>query len=285
MSYSKEEPFASYDEGHVPPSYTEYNHTSAPAPGDEAAVAEPSTGAGAGARSKFPPALNGYLHKKLSEVTFHLSENGDTPLFYGELHSGWSGKPEVTLRSGPSENDPVMATAGAASKWTLKNVAIAVASSLGAGDARPEGGQDEMIQIDMASHYRLKKIYLNFAMDVGPGGELRREEFEWRHSSGGEIQSLDGDSVGWKLVRLSEGSSAGGKGHARPAGLTSDGKEIVAVWAHNASLSMTKAFKFQFLGSGLTGVLGDRWAAAALVSAVRMWWVDYQSRAATAANS
>ncbi|KAI0600566.1 hypothetical protein F4775DRAFT_582532 [Biscogniauxia sp. FL1348] len=269
MSYSKGELayIPSYNQGPVPPPYAEYDSTSVPA--YEAAGPSASTGT----RSKFPPALNGYLHQKLTSRTFHLGETQDEPLFAGELHSGWSGKPEALLRAGPGERDAVLATANSENKWTARNVVVM------AGDGAP----GDMARVEVTTHYKLRNSNASFAMDVGR--DRRREEFEWRYSGGSEIRGLEGEKWGWKLVRLSEdvGAGAGGGRSARPAGSTSDGKEVVAVWTHNASWSMKKAFKFQFLGSGVTGVLGDRWAAAVLVSAIRMWWQEIQYRASTAA--
>ncbi|KAI1635865.1 hypothetical protein F4809DRAFT_663545 [Biscogniauxia mediterranea] len=278
MSYSKDELAytSSYNQGPAPPPYAECDPTSAPvtvpAPAYEAGG--PSTSTSTSVRSKFPPALNAYVHQKLTSTTFHLGETQDAPLFAGELHSGWSGKPEALLRAGPGERDPVLATASAENKWTARNVVVM------AGNGRP----GEMARIEVTTHYKLRNSNASFAMDVGPGKDRRREEFEWRYSGGSEIKGLEGERWGWKLVRLSEDTGAGGgERSARPAGSTSDGKEVVAVWTHNASWSMKKAFKFQFLGSGLTGVLGDRWAAAVLVSAIRMWWLETQIRASNAA--
>ncbi|KAI5925849.1 hypothetical protein F4810DRAFT_658515 [Camillea tinctor] len=271
MSYSKDELAytSSYNHGPVPPPYAEYDatFTQVPVPAPTYQTAGPSTSTGT--RTKFPRALNAYLHQKFTSTTFHLGETQDVPLFAGELHTGWSGKPEALIRNGPSERDAVLATANADNKWSAKHVVV-----MAGDDGQP------MARVEMTAHYKLRNSNTSFAMDVGVDKDLRREEFEWRYSAGGEIKGLEGERWGWKLVRLSEDCGFGGDRDERPAGSTSDGKEVVAVWTHNASWSMKKAFKFQFIGSGATGVLGDRWAAAVLVSAIRMWWVETQSRAA-----
>lgn len=162
-----------------------------------------------------------------------------------------------------------------------------------------------------------KNVMHRFSIEVGDlaaavagGVPARREDFEWRSTHGSEVQELTSWwSTGWKLVRLAsrvEGANGGsgdgtsvvsGSGDAessssssatqkqkqkqqRPAGVTSDGKEIVAVWALNtASLSMTKAFKFQFMGSGALGQLGERWEVMAVVTALRLWYLVWQGRA------
>jgi hypothetical protein len=111
-----------------------------------------------------------------------------------------------------------------------------------------------------------------FSIEVEASG--RRERFEWRHSHGAEVDSLGGRGQGWKLVRL-EASSAGG---AR----TSDGREVVAAWA-NASMSLTKTLNFQFFNSGANGMLGERWAVMAVITALRIWDRERKARAAAAA--
>lgn len=46
----------------------------------------------------------------------------------------------------------------------------------------------------------------------------------------------------------------------------------VAVWANSVrSLGQDAVMKFRFLGTGASGVLGERWATMAVLSALRMW--------------
>ncbi|KAB8207889.1 hypothetical protein BDV34DRAFT_191322 [Aspergillus parasiticus] len=111
----------------------------------------------------------------------------------------------------------------------------------------------------------------------GSGKDASYEQFEWRSSHGKEIKELAGHTSGWKLVRLSETvSEAGGSRSHLAMGCSSDGKEIVAVIAHNASWSLSKGFKFAFVGSGLTGVLGERWEIMTLMTAVHLWLIELQ---------
>jgi hypothetical protein len=79
------------------------------------------------------------------------------------------------------------------------------------------------------------------------------------------------------------GGDAGGSGKDRVAGLTSDGLEVVAIIAHNASFSMTKGFRFAFMGAGLTGISGKAWEIATLPSALMLWYSDVQKTAAASA--
>ncbi|KAL1642432.1 hypothetical protein SLS58_005506 [Diplodia intermedia] len=104
------------------------------------------------------------------------------------------------------------------------------------------------------------------------GGSRRRgrrvEAFEWRGSSGEHVRRVaTGPSAGWKLVRLAGGEEE-------------EEEEVVAVIAHNASWSKTKKLRFAFVGSGLTGGLGELWEIVVVVSALKMWVTGSRKRAA-----
>lgn len=103
---------------------------------------------------------------------------------------------------------------------------------------------------------------------------------------GNEVKELaTGHSYGWKLVWLSGPiHSAGGSRKEREMGLASDGTEIVALLAHNASWSMTKGFRFAFLATGLTGTFGETWEIMTVTSASHLWYLDYQGATAAAAS-
>jgi hypothetical protein len=61
---------------------------------------------------------------------------------------------------------------------------------------------------------------------------------------------------------------AGGSGSQREAGCSSDLKEIVAVMERNSSWRLTKEFKFAFLGSELTGIMGEKWKIMVVMTGV-----------------
>lgn len=103
----------------------------------------------------------------------------------------------------------------------------------------------------------------------------RKEPYEWRRSNSYAVGGLGGSSQGWKLVRLSNELPPGGltmSGSGPPSG---DGHEVVAVCT-NAVMSMTKLWKFSFLGTGLSGALGERWAVMAVMTGLVIW--DRDSR-------
>lgn len=64
-----------------------------------------------------------------------------------------------------------------------------------------------------------------------------------------------------------------------------DGNEVVAAWARSSKrrhlmscCTNTKRFRFGFYGTGATGILGERFALMALMSALRIWDVERKSK-------
>ncbi|KAJ1335918.1 hypothetical protein MN608_02662 [Microdochium nivale] len=230
---------------------------------------------------KLPGAINSYWQTKMSR-TFHLGERRDAPLFAVKTGSGWSRKhPELTIYDGLSGGDdtPMLAGATRASMWSRKY-------DMSLPPLAGSGSTERTIET-LAVSTSMTRVVYSFGIDVptGPGGQLQREEFEWRSTRADEVRGMGSRWVrGWKLVRRSSEAfrGPGGERHARDEGTTSDGKEVVAVWAHNQSWSMTKAFKFRFLGSALAGELGDRFDIMALVTALNMWHQETQANASVA---
>ncbi|KAI0453337.1 hypothetical protein F5B21DRAFT_479666 [Xylaria acuta] len=275
--------YAAETEGIPPPPYQETdNRTNAYPPAEPVPsyhVGESSSGAGfvSSGGLRFPPTLNAYLKMAFTK-TFHLGEKKEAPSFAVRMHSGFTKNPELVLYNGPSEKDPILATATHESVWKSTTTLLTVPAREGVLH------DDESQGVKMHCHWSLKHKSYTFRADVGVGKETRREEFEWRSSHGNEVRELDGYKWGWKLVRLSSEPLGSGGGRAtRASGSTSDGLEVVAVWAHNNSMSMSKAFKFQFMGSALNGMLGERGAALALISALRIWSLEINSAAASSA--
>ncbi|KAH9986114.1 hypothetical protein F4779DRAFT_611931 [Xylariaceae sp. FL0662B] len=260
--YTERDRAAQYTDGLVAPSYSEASASTSPANI-------------AGVKPRFPPTLNGYLQKGGMSRTLLLGEHAEKPLHAVIMHSGWTSKPELILHTGPSSTDPVLATAINESRWTNKHVMVELLASEGPKTA---------VKITQNAGWR--HVTWSFSVDVGLGKDTRRENFEWRHSRSGEIRDLDKYSWGWKLVRLgSEDAARGGDRATRSVGATSDGKEVVAVWAIHGKMSMNKAFKFQYLGSAVTGMLGETFATVALMSALKMWYQEYMVGAATSAST
>lgn len=250
-----------------PPAYTDGGSTSQ-SPNSQGPPSYPSDiKPSLKANQRFPPSFNAYYQWKFTK-TFHLGLTKDQPLYAVRTHTGWSGTPGIVLHNGPSDKDPPLAAAGNESRWSKHSVVI----------LPPLPGSDAESSTEfMRTNVSWKTVTYPFTIEVGDENNLRRENFEWRQSRGEEIKELDKHSRGWKLVRLgSNASGPGGERGERALGATSDGKEVVAVWTWHSGWSLTKSFKFQFLGSGLTGELGDRWAVMAVVTALRTWYLYHE---------
>lgn len=145
-----------------------------------------------------------------------------------------------------------------------------------------------------------------FASGSGSG---RREVFEWRRSSGGEVEALGGRHSGWKLVRVSAETATTStsttsaatstsattstaaaattltvtpttskkarkqsRSHGHAHGESSDGMAIVAVWVGaSAFFASSRVLRFRFLGAGADGGLGRRFAVMAVATALAIW--------------
>ncbi|KAF2501703.1 hypothetical protein BU16DRAFT_522607 [Lophium mytilinum] len=218
----------------------------------------------------FPLTFNLYDHRKQLQLGEHASQ----PHHSVTRHAGFGGKPKLVLHSGPdtASSTPLatVKTKGYLSKQSIITI--------------PAYGITEQLR----AHWSLKSATYSFSIPLQDGNSMLPGHFEWRPSRGDEVQGLDSSkwTRGWKLVRV-DGETAGGRGGkrtSRDVGLTSDGKEIVAVWADNGKPSMHKVGKFQFLGRGATGELGDRWAIMAIASILRIWQVTYAATIAAASS-
>ncbi|KAI0837368.1 hypothetical protein F5Y06DRAFT_304756 [Hypoxylon sp. FL0890] len=222
----------------------------------------------------FPRAFSMYRESSWTERKFSIGEHQATPLYTVTLHSGWSGQPDVVLHNGPSDQRPPLAGVKGNAWSTSATVTLRPIPGSGLDAA------EEKMQVSGGFGHST----FVFSIEVGVGSAARRETFEWRHSSGSAVKGLDARSSGWKLVRLATGAPGGVEGgNFVKGGVTAgDGKEVVAVWAW-ASGSLTKKLKFQFLGSGANGVLGERWAIMAVITALRIWDKERRQRNQNAA--
>ncbi|KAI8960480.1 hypothetical protein F5Y11DRAFT_330019 [Daldinia sp. FL1419] len=116
-----------------------------------------------------------------------------------------------------------------------------------------------------------------FSLDLG---ESYQEKFEWRATKGNEVTNMFLNATGYKLVRLGSVGPGNGKGGARRnrhVDETSDGKEVVAVWATEKDplwmkfAKMIRPFKFELRASGRSRKLGDLFNYVALATALKIW--------------
>ncbi|KAB8269512.1 hypothetical protein BDV30DRAFT_242315 [Aspergillus minisclerotigenes] len=196
--------------------------------------------------------MNGYIPMKLT-LEFHLGPSASEKLYFMSIDVQHRKSIQtMVLRDGPTNKDPPLASLQSDPYLRAKPVSVTFAS---------QGERQESSIVEPLE-------------DVKPG---RRMSPTFSIAPRQRIKELAGHTSGWKLVRLSEtvGEAGGSRSH-RAMGCSSDGKEIVAVIAHNASWSLSKGFRFAFVGSGLTGVLGERWDIMTLMIAVHLWLIEFQ---------
>lgn len=226
------------------------------------------------ATAKFPPAFNCYLQWAFTR-TCHLGPSADEKLFAASLRTSLRNQREVIVFDGPSDKDPVLIKME--KKWTstmYKPTKITM-------PARPDRGErvpyeTEMTGIPFSFDQSTARTFMVEVGGKGTDMEPRAEEFQWRYSHAEEVKQLAGWGYGWKLVWLSGSRSegAGGRRGERDRGFTSDGHEVVAVLA--SGKGMTQAAKFAFVGTGLTGILGERWEATAVATAIWTWYANVE---------
>jgi hypothetical protein len=215
---------------------------------------------------QFPPAFNVYMQS--FSRTLYLAEHQAQPIYALRIHSGL-GDASLVLHSGASEDHPTLATLD----YIVFSAGMAVTLPPAAFPGAPT-------TIEAVRGSSFTESY-TFVIDVGNsgpqqnGGRWPVEQYEWRRSRGEAVAVLDGCGYGWKLVRLAAGPppGAGSQGDMRYAGggpRGSDGSEVVAVWAE-PGYSMSKAMKFAFVGTGASGLLGERWAIMAVMTALGMF--------------
>ncbi|KAI0853675.1 hypothetical protein F5Y00DRAFT_269098 [Daldinia vernicosa] len=222
---------------------------------------------------QFPPAFSMYIQRKHH---YHIGSHQSAPLYAVTTAPGYSSRPDVVLHSGPGEHTPPLAVVARTGREHALTVALPGSSA--AAEER----------VETPAFFPLGGQTFSFVVETGGGSGGRREGFEWRRSRGGAVEALGGSGSGWKLVRMRtdapnglEGGGGGGQGGMPvvfAGGATAgDGREVVAVWAW-ANMSLTKKLRFRFLGSGASGVLGERWAVMAVATALWVWERERRAR-------
>lgn len=223
---------------------------------------------------QFPPTINLYrdAFPTAPQRRFFLGPHQSHPLYaVSAWIAGWgAAQASLLLHNGPSEDAAPLATA-AYDSWG-RSVRVSL-------PPLPGRERDEQpIPVTMPSVMGGHTVAFVVEVPWPENGAVvwRKEAFEWRRSAGAVISGLGGSSSGWKLVRLTNalppgvgggGTVPGAAGTGPPSG---DGHEVVAVCS-NAVMSVTKLWKFGFLGTGFSGVLGERWAVMAVMTALVLW--------------
>ena len=218
---------------------------------------------------QFPPSFNLYS-AGWPNASFILAEHQQQPLYLYSMHTGFSDAPPIILHSGPDESYQPLASANFMFMSLSFDVELPPIPGSGAPLARE--------RVDPAGSSGLSPAF-TFSIEVGPNGNGPRETFEWRRSSGQAVASLGGHYHGWKLVRLAQGPPGGGNMDFVPGGFRdSFGNEVVAAWAMGSGRSLTKVAHYQFMGTGLTGLLGERWAIMTVITGLTLFQRDRRRR-------
>ncbi|KAF4976372.1 hypothetical protein FZEAL_6948 [Fusarium zealandicum] len=225
----------------------------------------------ASAQRGIPPVIQVSYKKSWTKILALLGEPDSDPIYSVSLPGGWYG--DLIFHDGPDDEQPELARATREGKWGA-DFSIALPQIPDAGSSN--GRETLRYKVGRRERYW-------FGMEVGEGANRHIERFEWRRSHGKDIKSVGQSSWGWKLVRIGGGTqkeadSGSDDEQTRKDGFTSDGKEIVAVWADAKSWKgVSKVGEFQLRGSGATGELGTQWALMAIVSYMCMWQKTMQS--------
>ncbi|ERS97571.1 hypothetical protein HMPREF1624_05742 [Sporothrix schenckii ATCC 58251] len=210
---------------------------------------------------QFPAAFNLY-GDNYSRVYF-LGEHQQTPLYAVRMRPLWQmSNPVIALHNGPNpETSPLLAA--------VDYVPMSDHMSITLPPPLTYRGGSTAVRLDIVLGW---SHFYTFTMEVGTDPRnVHRETFEWRHSYGNAVAALGGAREGWKLVRMSTAPLPGApRAQPAPGFVSSDGREVVAMYS-DARMSMTKQLKFAYVGTGLTGALGERWSVMAATSALAIW--------------
>ncbi|KAI0386357.1 hypothetical protein F5Y04DRAFT_275965 [Hypomontagnella monticulosa] len=231
------------------------------------------------ADESMPIYLKAYFdHYPFSRV-FHLGESSKNPLYTVSARESKSSTVLLTLHKGSSRKGPIIASMELPPRaHSLYEGSIDVPPQIsGSGSGEDKKGSGSVFVKHYSDWREAKHV---FKMKVGVGKNTWTEEFEWRRSHGPEVQDIDRDQKGYKLVRLGgakAGSISGDGGPRvwRQKGEASDGREVVAAFAASQAVLNTKVFKFKRMRSGATGELGTHFAIVALTSALKIWCIEH----------
>uniref|UniRef100_A0A060T757 ARAD1C18348p n=1 Tax=Blastobotrys adeninivorans TaxID=409370 RepID=A0A060T757_BLAAD len=262
----------------MPPSYTEVmdgglQHTGASVEPPQYSASNANSLTVEAGTKVFPSQLNGYSAVGLKSI-IALGPNANEKLFTVSQTSLFSLSNKLKIHYGDSVKNPVLVEANS---WKSVKNNSRTTITLHLQDGRTV---DREVVVNAPTFKSKFSPKFTFQVDVSKGGPS--ESFQWRSSRGSEIRELAGGvSFGYKLVRETSQpqglAQIEGKGKKRERGMSSDGKEIVAAVAHNASLSLNKGLKFAFKGTGQTGTLGEEFELMAVMTAVSLYVMDMEA--------
>lgn len=221
--------------------------------------------------------------------TYHIGTSDAPQLYTCKEVVAWSGKTSISLHTGSkADSDPIAGSASESAWRTDTTVTIPIAAS----STTSSSTASEIVE-PLRKHTSLTHETWDFVCPIESDAERHVEKFEWRRSHGDETASLRAgkSTYGWKLIRLhSSNESNIVSSDSNVPGHSSDGKEVVAVWTDD-SLTWFRGDekgvvgKFEFLGSGVDGGLGEQWNLFAVVSALHMRQVGLQQAQSTGSSA
>jgi len=181
-------------------------------------------------QQRFPPQF-GIYHAPGSHTDLIIALQKDAPsLFHISTHGAWSRQPDVVLHSTPSSESLPLATAQFSKFSSTTDIMICPSNHL-AQPIRTQLTKDQLFSSSMSF----------FAATAQSG---TAERFEWKSSTGPEVQALEGSRHGMSLVRTQTG-------------------EVVAAWARPNSGTKKKG-KVAWVGR--RDVLGEGGEVLAIVT-------------------
>jgi hypothetical protein len=180
---------------------------------------------------RFPQSF-GIYHApgSLSDLLIAQHTEDPNPIYLITAHSGLSSQPSVVLHSAASENAQPLATADFHSFSSSADIMLYV----------PNPSQPAVLSMHKEGILHSSHVFSVYTPSV-----QTVEAFEWKTSSGAEVDSLDGRAHGKKCVRIGTG-------------------EVVAAWA-KPDLSYNKKGKMMFLSPN-RGALGEQFEVMAVIT-------------------
>jgi len=218
-----------------------------------------------------PPVINAYAqHFKSLNL---CGTNEHDHLYTVELHTGYRDttplgkRPGLLLHNGKSNKDPILAAAGDESRHATRAYAFNLKSIILIPPLEPTDDSEALITESM--HARTSgdhHVVFDFTIEVGHGEKVQREQFEWRKiKKGVDKEVKDG---GFRLVRSAQSTSGQATSSSSPA----DDVEVLALLLWRKMFTSFKhMFTLRFIGSGASGVWGERWSLMVVMTALRLW--------------
>ncbi|KAI1879027.1 hypothetical protein JX265_003204 [Neoarthrinium moseri] len=227
-------------------------------------------------RRPIPSALTAKTSSMISKTIYLCEETSEELLFVVDVHTGYSGtgplglRPGIILYDGTSKKkDALLAAAGYMNRWHV--LALSVDSRIFLPPVMPEKTSTSLTKETMRAHTCADGgPAFTFSIVLERSGRLSRETFQWRKCE--DLKGRELGKGGFKLLWIAAeseaglGSNGGGGADLQPHGHASG--QVVASFSRLTTL--TAAISLRFEGDGLSGVLGDRWRIAVVITALRL---------------